>query len=308
MSRLIPRILILFLVAGPRVTDVSKAQAWPQPPGHAYVKFSLGTSSAADQFDAGGAKKSYDRDVSGNAFLDRSFYLYAEYGLIERLTVIGQTALKRIHVRTDTGSLATRGFGNVSFGVRYGFMSPERIQQTGRSVAALFFVDLPTGYTRNQTPALGGGQTNLQFGLSAGQSLYPFPGYIQANLSYRVRTASYGLSSVTDCPRRTKKACIPDQQPDYGDEWVFLAEAGFTIGDRVLIQGILHGIWSNEEPVETFDPRNPLPTRQRLLKTGVGMTFYPGFGLGVGIQGFSTPTGRNTIVSNDWFFSVEYTY
>jgi len=302
------RVLVILLVVGPCAAGISRAQAWPQPRGHLYVKFSYGTSAAADQFDAAGEKKSYDRNVSGNAFLDHSFYLYAEYGLFSRLTVIGQAPLKRLKVRTENGSLDTPGFGNVSLGLRYGLMSPTRVQKSGRSVAALFFVEVPTGYTRNRTPALGGGQTNLQIGLSVGQSLYPFPGYIQSNLSYRVRTASYGLSTDTNCPIRTKKACIQDQKPDYGDEWVFLAEAGFTIGDRVLIQGILHGIWSNEQPVETFDPRNPIPTRQRLLKTGVGMTFYPGYGLGVGIQGFSTPTGRNTIVSNDWFFSVEYKY
>jgi hypothetical protein len=299
-------VLVLLLCAA--YSGLLRAQAWPQPRGHAYVKFSYGSSAAEDQFDASGERKPYDRSISRNAFLDRSFYLYAEYGLFSRLTLIAQVPFKRLTVRTAKGSLETSGFGTVSIGIRYGLVSPEEVIKTGRAVSALVSADLPTGYVRNRTPSVGAGQTNVRLGLSVGQSLYPFPGYLQAGLSYRIRTSEFGLSTVTDCPRRSTSGCFQDQKPDYGDEWIFLAEAGFTIGDWILIQGIVHGIWSNAEPLVSFDPLNPIPTRQRLLKTGIGTTIYPGYGLGLSIQGFSTPTGRNTILSNDWFFGIEYKY
>lgn len=286
--------------------SIVHAQAWPKPQGGYYTKLAFGTTAATEQYGANGNRKPYNESVSSNDFLDQSFYFYAEYGLTHRITIVTLIPFKRLTVR-DTGSeMNASGFGTLGIGLRYGLMTPERVQTTGRSSSFLFSLNLPTGYARNRTPSVGTGQVDAQLGLSVGQSLYPFPGYVQASLSYRMRTDIYLLSKTIDCLEPQNFDCFTDQKADYGDEWIFLAEIGATVRERVLLQALAHGIWSNVQPEVEFDPLNPLPTHQRLLKLGGGAIVYLGHGLGIGIQVFTTPIGRNTIRSVDWFFSVEY--
>ncbi len=288
--------------------SIAHAQAWPKSQGRYYTKLAFGATAATEQFAADGTRKAYNESVSDNDFLDRSFYFYAEYGLTGRITFVALIPFKQLTVR-DTGSeMLTTGFGTLGIGLRYGMTTPERVQTTGRSSSILFSLNIPTGYARNRTPSVGTGQVDAQVGLSIGQSLYPFPGYAQGSLSYRMRTDVYLLSTTIECLEPDNLNCFADQKSDYGDEWIFLAEIGATVRERVLLQAIAHGIWSNVQPEVEFDPLNPLPTHQRFLKLGGGATVYLGNGLGIGIQVFATPIGRNTIRSVDWFFSVEYAH
>jgi len=286
--------------------SVVLAQAWPKTQGRYYTKLAFGTTAATEQYGADGTRRPYNESVSSNDFLDRSFYFYAEYGLTHRITIVTLIPFKQLTVRDAGSEMQTSGLGTLAIGLRYGMMTTEHVRSTGRSASFLFSLNIPTGYARNRTPSVGPGQVDAQVGLSIGQSLYPFPGYAQGSLSYRMRTDLYLLSRTIDCLEPSSFECFEDEKADYGDEWIFLAEIGATVRERVLFQAILNGIWSNVQPEVDFDPLNPLPTHQRLLKVGGGAIFYPGHGIGIGIQVFATPIGRNTIRSVDWFFSVEY--
>ena len=164
---------------------------------------------------------------------------------------------------------------------------------------------VPTGYTRNFSPAIGAGQADLQGTFSYGLSLYPLPAYAQAYLGYRHRSEVYAFSGTTNCAAG-ENTCIEDIQPDYGDEWLFGAEVGVSLDRWALVQALVQGTWSNTPPETNFDPSNPFPTHARYVKTGAGLTVYPLRDVGLSVQVFTTPYGRNTVRSTDWFWGIEY--
>ena len=167
---------------------------------------------------------------------------------------------------------------------------------------------VPTGYTRNFTPAIGPGQVDFQTTVNYGLSLWPFPGYLQAGFGYRYRSSLYAFSTATECREGSDVNCFDDVETNFDNELLFSGEAGINVGRWALVQLMSRGVWSNQTPdaETTFSIRNPIPTRQRYIKVGGGLTVYPLKTLGVGVQVFFTPTGRNTIRSTDVFWGIEY--
>ncbi len=82
----------------------------------------------------------------------------------------------------------------------------------------------------------------------------------------------------------------------------------------VFLQALVNGVWSVDTPFIGFTAINPIPTLQRYIKTGAGFTLYPFrvtrmfemSDLGLSVQYFLTPYGRNTIQSRDLFVGIEY--
>ncbi len=300
-----PAHLLVFALLLCMVVPEARTQAWPQPKGGAYLKLSRGRSTAARQWDFDGTEKPYSPDVDGNAFFDRSVYLYGEYGLTDHLTLVALIPYKRLSVLDRQFAFTTEGIGSVRLGVRVGLKSFFHVRAPAPAMALNVLVTVPVGYTRNLTPSLGPGQADVEATFSYGASFYPLPAYAQASLGLRLRTGLYALSVAVPCgPRDT--GCVEDGRPAYADEWLFAGEVGFSLGRWVLLQVLGQGVWSNQPPETGFNPVNPIPTRQRFLKGGGGLTFYPLPRLGLSLQGFFTPFGRNTIRSTDWFFGAEY--
>ena len=295
-------ICLLGLAAGAR------AQAWPQAPGEAYVKLTLGNATASEQYRFDGARAPYADNVEGDAFFDESLYLYAEVGVSERLTLVAVVPYKTLRVLDAAFEYESRGLGSVMLGLRTDLKDDFGLRGDRHALAANLLLTLPTGYTRNFTPSVGPGQVDYQGTLAYGLSLYPAPAYAQAALGYRYRSAFYGFSTTIDCQEGQDVNCIAAAEPKYDDELLFSAEAGLSLGRWALLQLLGFGVWSNKVPdAETsFSARNPLPTRQRYLKTGAGLTLYPIPRLGLSLQVFGTPTGRNTVRSTDAFFGIEY--
>jgi len=286
----------------------SSAQAWPQRHGHTYLKLSHSRVVASQQWDFKGEKRPYSENFSGNAFLDRSFYLYGEYGLTDNVTLVALLPFKRLTVRDGDLEYNTDGLGSVTVGLRVGLKSFLKVRAPAHAVAVNVMATLPTGYTRNLSPSLGPGQADFQAVVSYGYSFYPLPFYAQAGLGYRVRTALYSFSSADSCPTGGMPGCVEDGRPEFGDEWLFSGELGGWLGHHALVQVLTQGVWSNLSPETGFNPINPVPTRQRFIKTGAGLTLYPVSKLGLSVLYFATPFGRNTIDSRDWFFGVEYQF
>jgi len=294
-------LLALFLLPTP-----AHAQAWTQPKHHGYFKLTYGQSAAAEQYTTGGDLQPYARNVEGDAFLDRSYYLYAEFGLTDQATLVALLPYKQLTVRDGTRAHTTRAPGSAQLGLRVDLKPSYKARGTPHAVAAQFLLTLPTGYARNRTPAAGPGQVDVQGTLHYGASLWPLPAYTQVGLGLRLRSGLYALSHAVDCDPHLGVDCLPDQQPVYDEEWLFSGEIGASAGRWALVQILAFGVWSNQAPVLDFDPANPIPTRQRYLKAGAGLTLYPVPAVGLSVQYFTTPAGRNTVRSSDWFWGLEY--
>ncbi len=302
------RCLFVLLLLGFASVQVGRGQAWVQPKGHAYVKLSLSDATASEQYRFDGERIPYADNVEGEAFFDESFYLYSEIGLTDNLTLVAILPYKSIRVRDAAFDYETEGLGSVMIGLRTGIKKLVGLTAEQHTLAANFMLTLPTGYTRNFTPSVGPGQVDVQTTINYGVSLWPFPGYAQAGLGYRYRSSLYGFSTTTPCEDGRDVNCFEDVETKYDDELLFSAEAGVNLGRWALVQVIGFGVLSNKPPdAETsFSIRNPIPTRQRYVKLGGGLTVYPLRKLGVGVQAFFTPSGRNTIRSTDIFWGVEY--
>lgn len=284
----------------------ASAQAWTQGRGHAYVKLSHSRTTAAEQYGFDGFRKPFADDVAGDAFFDRSVYFYGEYGLTGGLTLVGLVPYKHLTTRDAAFEYTTGGLGSVGLGLRLS-LRPLLGWSQGRHAAALnMLLTLPTGYTRNYAPAIGTGQADAQGLLAYGVSFYPLPLYAQAGAGFRHRSGLYGLSRAVACQEGRDLHCTADARPHYGDEWLWAAEVGATLGGRVLVQALAQGVRSVQPPEVGFTPTSPLPTRQRYLKLGGGLTAYPHPRLGLSVQVFTTPAGRNTVRSTDVFVGLEY--
>ena len=82
----------------------------------------------------------------------------------------------------------------------------------------------------------------------------------------------------------------------------------------LFFQALTNGVWSVDTPQIGFTAINPIPTVQRYIKTGGGFGIYPFrvtrwyslADLGLTVQYFFTPYGRNAIKSTDLFAGIEY--
>lgn len=293
----------------------AQAQAWPQPDGHLYTKFSLGHTDASRQFAFDGEETAFINGVNGNAFKDRSLYFYGEYGLTDAVTLVLSLPYKRTFIRDQAFRYRTFAFGTATAGVRVGLLPLLGQTTSANSLSANLALSIPTGYTRNFAPSAGSGQVDAQAMIHYGRSLYPFPGYVQIGTGYRYRSSIYAFSQAVPCSQGSEINCMLDQQPAYGNELVYSFEGGVSpLGGTLLIQLLGNGVWSVQEPMSGFTAINPIPARQRYLKLGGGLAVYPfrlagravlqSFGLSV--QYFRTISGRNTIKGRDLFIGLEY--
>ncbi len=283
------------------------AQAWPQPQGGIYLKLSHGRSDADEQFNSDGNARPYADGVMDGAFADRSGYLYGEYGLTPRLTIVGLLPFKTLTTRDLDFEYAAQSAGSAQVGARYGLADLLKLSGTRHTAAVAGLLTIPLGYERNRTPAVGTGQVDVQASLHYGLSLYPLPLYAQVGGGYRARSDVYVFSSTVDCFANRSIGCTTDTTPDYGNEWFYNAEVGASDGRWVLLQALVQGVSSTQtiEP-ERITADGGLPTRQRFLKVGGGVTVYPIQSVGLSIQAFRTPGGANTIRSTDLFVGIEY--
>ena len=293
----------------------SLAQAWTMPRGEHFVKITGSYSTATDQYTFDGRTADFVNGVEGDAFRDESLYLYGEFGFFDHLTLVLSVPYKRLFVRDLAFRYHTYAMGNGMLGVRVALLPLLGARASAVSAALNLSVSIPMGYTRNYAPSAGAGQIDGQATIGVGLSFYPTAAYAQIGGGYRYRSSIYTFSRTTSCNVGNDIDCIRDQTPEYGDEFVFSAEAGIMfINGMLFFQALANGIWSVERPAVGFTAINPIPTLQRFIKVGGGFTVYPfritrRYGLadlGLSIQYFLTPYGRNTIVSRDLFAGIEY--
>lgn len=285
----------------------SAGQAWTQPVGTAYLKVTHGRATVSEQFDVNGKAAPFSATVEGDAFFDRSVYLYGEFGILPGLTAVGMLPVKNISVQQEDQRLQTVGVGDIELRARVDLRPLVGI--TAEDATALAFsagVRLPSGYTRNLSPSVGSGQTDLQLGMALGRGFYPLPVYVQTGIAFVNRLAMFGLSRAIECTSNIDIACGEDVQPNFDNEWIYSFEMGVSVGSRLLIQLLANGTRSVNEPAEQFQSLNPIATRKRFFKLGGGVTVSVSDAVGASVQVFRTTAGRNTLRSTDVFLGIEY--
>lgn len=290
-------------------------QAWTQGAGQTYTKFSYSNVTAGDRYTFDGRQVDYNESRSRTPFRDRSLYLYTEAGITDDVTLVLNVPIKRLSIRSPTYRYETQALASMKLGGRYDLDAHLGAIGAPNQLALNGTATLPTGYTRNYRPSAGPGQVNFSLTLDYGRSLNPLPLYVQAGAGFRYRSGWYGLSRAKPCQPGTDIDCLADQTANLGDEWLASAEVGATpLGGGLLVQGLAKTVWSVQRPQTSFLASNPVPKRRRSVKIGGGLTVYPsrllGTGvlspLGIGVQAYWTPVGRNTIRSRDLFVGVEY--
>ena len=303
-------LILLFLIA----PGAGFGQAWTLPKGQAYVKLFYGHVTTAEQFTFDGRQTDFIDGLPGDTYRDRSLYLYSELGLGDHLSLILSFPYKRTFVRDHAFRFRLFAPGTALVGTRLSLLPLLKKSNDNQALSVNIYAHVPTGYVRNYTPSSGAGQVDLQASLFYGASLHPVPAYVQFGAGYKYRTLLYGFSKTVTCVPGSDIHCVADTKQKYGNEWTFHAEAGVSpIGQAILVQILAQSSWSIKKSDVGFSPLNPIPTDQRYVKVGAGLSVYPFAllrlralsSLGVSAQYFQTPFGRNTISSRDLFLGFE---
>ena len=185
------------------------AGAWSQAPGSYYAKVSGLFYRSEDVFNDMGKRAPMGMD--GEAFRAAQSFLYLEYGLRERLTLVGTTNAGRLVGEDQFIESTTWGIGDVELGLKY------QLTQKPLIVSPQLVFKIPTGYNADFAPAMGTGKFDAEARLLLSRSLYPLPVYFSAEMGYRLRGGAYS-----------------DQVPN-------LIEAGVTPHRRFFAKAFLSG-------------------------------------------------------------------
>lgn len=185
------------------------AGAWSQAPGSYYAKVSGLFYRSEDVFNDMGKRAPMGMD--GEAFRAAQSFLYLEYGLRERLTLVGTTNAGRLVGEDQFIESTTWGIGDVELGLKY------QLTQKNLIVSPQWVLKIPTGYNADYSPAMGTGKFDAEARLLLSRSLYPLPVYFSAEVGYRLRGGAYS-----------------DQVP-------YLVEAGVTAHRRLFFKAFLSG-------------------------------------------------------------------
>ena len=309
------RIAVLLLFCLPALAH---AQAWTMQPGEVYVKITQGFANASERYDANGDVVPYDPATDGTPFRDRSRYLYGEVGLAPKLTLFGTLPYKRLFIRdggfAEPVERQASDLGSAVLGLRIGIDEALGLRDDRSALAANVALLVPLGYRRNVAPTVGPGQVDAQFLLAYGRSFWPVPAYAQAGLGYRARTSVFDLSRVVECPASqsddAETVCVESggREIEYSDEVLLKFEVGYTLFDRLLLQGLLDVVWAVEapEPIESALGVQPEAfPQQRFVRTGLGATVTVFGTTGFSVQAFTAPYARNTLRAVEVFVGIE---
>ena len=129
--------VLLFLLAF--VVADTYAQ-WPRGEGKGYFQASLGRAEATQGFDANRSLGPLGSLESPETYDESALYLYGEYGLTDRVTLIGSTFFKNAEGSNPNGSFSNTGLSDLTVQLRYS------LPQLGPLVISpQFGFSIPTG-------------------------------------------------------------------------------------------------------------------------------------------------------------------
>ncbi|MXY49294.1 MAG: hypothetical protein F4Y38_08335 [Gemmatimonadetes bacterium] len=252
--------------------SVAYAGGWTQPQGKGYFKLSQQIIRAESLFLATGSKTEIPT-VSGY-----TTGLYGEFGLIDRVTLVGYMPVYTNFSIDIEGFDSTTGLGDWDVGVRIGLLTG------GPTVVSLqALAGLPLGDSGGDIVLWSGdGEFNQHFSLQVGHSLYPVPAYLKGEIGYNNRKSS------------------DSRDDNYADELRYSLQAGYTIAERVGVALSLRGIKALDRADDEFHPRNDV----EYLSYGPQVDFYvtPNAGITASMTRFTR--AHNMLDAPTWEFGV----
>jgi len=252
------------------------AGAWLQEEGTAYVRWSAGFLTARERFDENGDRVQWDTSGGGfrnGQYQDLAVALYTEVGIRRGWNAIVSGGWSRLHAEQPTARFTTRGFTDVTLGVK------RALWTGGRTVtAAGAAVSVPTGYDVGDFPALGSGVTDVSLQALAG-------------------TSGAGLWGTTELEYRIRGGAFRDQvRGAVGGGW----NASHRVGLRAELRGA-SAIGAMRDVGTTGEVRFD-PTRY--LDGAATLSVVAGRGLAVEGEVRSTLVGSNTLAGTRWSLAV----
>ncbi|MDD9949292.1 MAG: hypothetical protein OXU48_07155 [candidate division Zixibacteria bacterium] len=228
------------------------AGGWTHAPGKGYFKLNEQIIRSDSYFDPSG-----DRiDITDQSRYTTS--LYGEYGLANRLTLVGYIPFYQRISEDRAGSEAKSGTGDWEVGARIGLLTN---RATVVSIQIMAGLPLGDSFSDQQEVGLftGDGEFNQLFMLQVGHSLWPTPGYLKAEIGFNSR------------------------ESDFSDEIRYAVEAGFMIDERVGVSGWIRGAKAvgTDEEWTVYD--------QQYVSFGPEMSFYftPNAGITAGVTRYA---------------------
>ena len=201
-------------------TSHALAGAWTLEEGKIYNKVAANFFTSDDTFGTGAE--------GFEEFEDFTVNYYGEFGLSDRLTLITQVPLRRSENTTSGESVSTFGVGDVDIGLRYNLLNDNWV------VSSQFLYKAPFLYDEDDELPLGNGQSDFEFRLQVGKSLFPY-GYFGLEVGYRFRA----------------------EEPS--DEIRYLAEYGFDLNEKVYLRtklDIIQAVDSTDIELDTIGNPN----------------------------------------------------
>lgn len=272
------------------------AGAWTMPKGKLYTRLAFSEYEANRFFKDNGGSQSYS---PGDAAKKRNFdydeqtwSFYAEYGLLDNLTLIGSFDYKELEWTfqsitlpngTFIGAKSTRssGLADINLGFRYRLLATETgalsLQTMHKSAQAYDEEDL--GPLEIQ---LGDAQDDFEMRLQYGQSFYPlFPGYCNIEAGYRWRSEYMA------------------------DEFVYLLEIGADITKALYVRSKLDGtahVGNGDDAPATLVDANPNEVDLGKLELTVGYKLFSIFAFEASY--FNELYGASTTKGDTWSLAL----
>ena len=311
--RWIPLAALLLAIAPTQL----HAGAWTQAPGGMYFKIAGLSFRSQDYLDAGGDRQVRAAKPSMEELSDESMSAYLEYGLWERLTLVGTLPYKRlVYKKTEVkvfksdvlDTTITRihpdenrsGLADLELRLRW------RLLRNPAVISLALGGKIPLGYDVAQdsngslgtggiglgpSPVdgalagadskvpLGTGEKDIDIRLLVGKSLYPFPGYLTSTVGYRKRNGAFS------------------------DEFFYGFEAGVTY-KRLLVKGVVEGIRTMGDCGAMG--QGGLVGDQDILKVAPGLIWSLGKHLEIGVDLFHIAAGCNTAAGTTYAVGLAF--
>jgi len=200
------------------------AGAWTLKKGSFYYKLGVLRFKATSQFLLNGNQRSL---ANNGSVTDINIYQYLEYGLYDDLTFVGTLPFKKtsFDCSIEDCNKNSHGLADIQFGIRY------RLSKDTWVVALQSGFKFSTGYETDEekldsAPPLGDGQTDFNFKVLLGRSIFNYGGYLNLDLGFRSRSG------------------------EPVDEIPFAIEFGLSLSSHYILSMSLHGVRSISEDSE----------------------------------------------------------
>lgn len=154
--------LLLLVLPASRLGPSPLRAQWTPRPGQLKLFPSVSYFGTDSQFDASGDRHEFDR---GGEFQQFESRLYFEYGLVDRLALVGNAFLGVASFSTRDESLSNTGLGPPELALRY------RLTGSGAPLVASVQAAVKLPEATSGRPRLGNEQTDLEGRLLLGSSI-----------------------------------------------------------------------------------------------------------------------------------------